>query len=56
MKLLALVIPFVFLALPLMAQDADLPSPAEGVQPVLAKNRAEKTPSIVLYNFNLESG
>ncbi len=56
MKLLALVIPFVFLALPLMAQEPVLPYSTESVQQFLAKNRAEKTPSIVLYNFDIESG
>ena len=56
MKLLALVIPFVFLALPLMAQEPVLPYSTESVQQFLAKNRAAKIPSVVLYNFNLESG
>lgn len=56
MKLITLVIPLIFLALPLMAQEPELPYSTESVQQFLDKNRAEKTPSVVLYNFDLESG
>ena len=56
MKFAAFVIPLIFLALPGLAQQPDLPYSTESVQQFLDKNRAEKTPSIVLYNFDLESG
>lgn len=56
MRFTAVVIPLIFLALPGLAQQLDLPYSTESVQQFLAKNRAAKKPSVVLYNFDLESG
>jgi hypothetical protein len=50
------VISLVFLAAPATAQDAPLPYATGTVTEFLQANKASSLPSIVLYNFNLESG
>ena len=56
MKLPLIAIPLIFMAMPACAQEATLPYATGSVQEFLKKNKAKKSPSVVLYNFNLESG
>ncbi len=56
MKFHLVVISLVFLAVPLTAQDALLPYATGNVTEFLQANKASGLPSIVLYNFNLDSG
>jgi hypothetical protein len=39
-----------------LAQEPTLPYTIGGVEDFLETNKANGTPSVVLYNFNLESG
>ena len=56
MKFPVITLAVIFLAPPLPAQEPVLPYATGEVQEFLEKNRAEKMPSIVLYNFDLDSG
>ena len=56
MKRLLLAIALVSMAVPATAQEAKLPYDTGSVEEFLKKNRAAKKPSVVLYNFDLESG
>ena len=56
MKLPLIAIPLMLLAMPANAQEPTLPYATGSVQEFLKKNKARKSPSVVLYNFDLESG
>lgn len=56
MKLPLIAIPVIFMAMPALAQKPSLPYATGSVQKFLAENKANNLPSVVLYNFNLDSG
>ena len=56
MKISTMVIPLLVLAAPAFAQEMTLPYAQGNVNRFLEANKANKRPSVVLYNFNLESG
>jgi hypothetical protein len=56
MKISTMVIPLLVLAAPAFAQEMTLPYAQGNVNRFLEANKANKLPSVVLYNFNLESG
>ena len=56
MKISTMVIPLLVLAAPAFAQEMPLPYAQGNVNRFLEANKANKRPSVVLYNFNLESG
>ena len=56
MKRFLIALALVAMALPAAAQKAELPYDTGGVEEFLKKNKAAKKPSVVLYNFDLESG
>ena len=56
MKLSTMAIPMLLLVAPAFAQDLPLPYAQGNVNRCLEANKANKLPSVVLYNFNLESG
>jgi hypothetical protein len=55
MKLSTMAIPLLLLAAPAFAQDLSLPYAQGNVNRFLETNKANKLPSVVLYNFNLKS-
>ena len=56
MKRFLIALALISLALPVAAQEAKLPYDTGSVEAFLKKNKAAKKPSVVLYNFDLESG
>ena len=56
MKRFLIALALISLALPVAAQEAKLPYDTGSVEEFLKKNKAAKKPSVVLYNFDLESG
>ena len=56
MKNILSLFPLLLLAAPAFAQDLPLPYAQGNVNRFLEANKANKLPSVVLYNFNLESG
>ncbi len=56
MKISTMAIPLLLLAAPAFAQEMTLPYAQGNVNRFLEANKANKLPSVVLYNFNLESG
>ena len=56
MKLSTMAIPLLLLAAPALAQEISLPYAEGNVNRFLEANKANKLPSVVLYNFNLKSG
>jgi hypothetical protein len=56
MKRILIALALVSMALPGTAQEAKLPYDTGSVEDFLKKNKAAKKPSVVLYNFDLESG
>ncbi len=56
MKRFLIALALISLALPVAAQEAKLPYDTGSVEGFLKKNKAAKKPSVVLYNFDLESG
>ena len=56
MKNILSLLPLLLLAAPAFAQDMPLPYAQGNVNRFLEANKANKLPSVVLYNFNLESG
>jgi hypothetical protein len=49
-------LPLLLLAAPALAQNMPLPYAVGNVDRFLEANKANKLPSVVLYNFNLKSG
>ena len=56
MKLSTMAVPLFLLAVPAFAQEVPLPYAEGNVNRFLEANKAQKLPSVVLYNFNLKSG
>ena len=56
MKNILSLLSLLLLAAPAFAQDMPLPYAQGNVNRFLEANKANKLPSVVLYNFNLESG
>ncbi len=56
MKLSTMATGLLLLAAPAFAQEMPLPYAQGNVNRFLEANKANKRPSVVLYNFNLESG
>jgi len=56
MKNILSLLTLLLLAAPAFAQDMPLPYAQGNVNRFLEANKANKLPSVVLYNFNLESG
>lgn len=56
MKRILIAIALASMTLPATAQEAKLPYDTGSVEDFLKKNKAAKKPSVVLYNFDLESG
>ena len=56
MKNILSLLPLLLLAAPAFAQDMPLPYAQGNVNRFLEANKANKLPSVVLYNFNLKSG
>ena len=56
MKLSTMATGLLLLAAPALSQDMPLPYAQGNVNRFLEANKANKLPSVVLYNFNLESG
>ena len=56
MKQLILIVSLGMLTGPLLGQDVFLPYAQGDVESFLAQNRMAQQPSVVLYNFDLESG
>ena len=56
MKISTMATGLLLLAAPAFAQEVTLPYAQGNVNRFLEANKANKLPSVVLYNFNLESG
>ena len=56
MNFAPMAMPLLLLTAPAFAQDIPLPYAKGNVTRFLEANKAKKLPSVVLYNFNLESG